>query len=290
MHYLNRIRFGVFSCLKSLLFSLYAFLYGAFAVNYGDKFLYQLNGGADGGEEGGVGGGEHGGTPGEPECEKEELLLAGSGLWWTYLCSALFCICFSGMMSGLTVGLLSIDDLELDIMIHKKDGNDEDARNKRRAEKIKPVLERNHHLLVTLLLCNALALEMLPIFLDKIVPSWLAVLLSVTAVLFFGEVIPQSLCIGPNQMAIASATVPLVKFLMAFTSPISWPLSKLLDRLLGEHKLTRFSAPELKAIIELHSSEMIAQIKKEGLLDDDDVKTFNPLQEKMIEAGLRWDN
>jgi metal transporter CNNM len=83
------------------------------------------------------------------------------------------------------------------------------------------------------------------------------VLLSVTAVLFFGEVIPQGVCIGPNQMAIASGAVPLVKFLMAITSPISWPLSKLLDHLLGEHKLTRFSAPELKAIIEMHGADMI---------------------------------
>jgi len=199
---------------------------------------------------------EHeGGVPGSHE--EEELLLAGSGLWWTYLSMALFCICFSGMMSGLTVGLLSIDDLELEIMIYKEGTDEVTETNRRRAKKIKPVLEHNHHLLVTLLLCNAGALEALPIFLDKIVPSWLAIILSVTAVLFFGEVIPQSLCIGPHQMAIAECTVPLVKCLMCFTAPISWPLSKLLDRLLGEHKLTRFSAPELKTIIELHSKSMI---------------------------------
>jgi len=61
-------------------------------------------------------------------------------------------------------------------------------------------------------------------------------------------------------MAIAECTVPLVKCLMAFTSPISWPLSKLLDRLLGGHKLTRFSAPELITIIELHSKAMIEKL------------------------------
>jgi len=43
---------------------------------------------------------------------------------------------------------------------------------------------------VTLLFCNAVALETLPIFLDRIVPSAYAILISVIAILFFGEVIP----------------------------------------------------------------------------------------------------
>lgn len=40
---------------------------------------------------------------------------------------------------------------------------------------------------VTLLLANAAALEALPLFLDELVPFWLNIILSVTAILFFGE-------------------------------------------------------------------------------------------------------
>lgn len=54
-------------------------------------------------------GAEHASLGHEPECEKEELLVTGSGQWWGYLGIAFFCICFSGINSGLTVGLLSID-------------------------------------------------------------------------------------------------------------------------------------------------------------------------------------
>jgi len=61
-----------------------------------------------------------------------------------------------------------------------------------------PILENHHWLLVTLLLCNAAAMEALPLFLDKMMPGYLAIIVSVTAVLFFGEVIPQALCTGPN--------------------------------------------------------------------------------------------
>ena len=44
---------------------------------------------------------------------------------------------------------------------------------------------------------------------------------------------------------------------MAITYPIVYPIAKLLDRMLGEHHLTRFSAPELKAIIEMHKEKYI---------------------------------
>ena len=103
------------------------------------------------------------------------------------------------------------------------------------------MLATHHWLLVTLLLCNAIALETLPIFLDMVVPSAYAILISVVAILFVGEVIPQAICIGPKQLAIAECLSPIVLCLMYCTAPISWPIAKLLDFILGEHKLTRFN-------------------------------------------------
>lgn len=55
------------------------------------------------------------------------------------------------------------------------------------AARILPLLKRRHLLLVVLLLTNAACMEALPLFLDKIVPEFAAILISVTAVLFFGE-------------------------------------------------------------------------------------------------------
>ena len=104
-----------------------------------------------------------------------------------------------------------------------------------------PVLANHHWLLVTLLLSNAVALEALPIFLDRVVPSAYAVLISVVAVLFVGEVIPQAICIGPRQLQIAGLLSPVVLCLMYLTAPVSWPLAKALDAILGEHKPTRFN-------------------------------------------------
>lgn len=151
-------------------------------------------------------------------------------------------------MSGLTVGYLSIDDLVMELKMTT--GTDEE---KRQADLVLPILGKRHWLLVTLLLCNAGAMEALPIFLDKLMPEYLAIIVSVSLVLIFGEVLPQAVCTGPDQIKIASMVAPLTKSLMWVTSPISYPIAKSLDYLLGEHHKSRFLNTDLKALIELHT-------------------------------------
>jgi metal transporter CNNM len=64
-------------------------------------------------------------------------------------------------MSGLTVGYLSIDDLVLEIK-----ANTGTETEKKYAERVLPIIYQRHWLLVTLLLCNASAMEALPICLS----------------------------------------------------------------------------------------------------------------------------
>jgi metal transporter CNNM len=61
------------------------------------------------------------------------------------------------------------------------------ANEKKNASKVLPIISRHHLLLVTLMLWNASATEALPIFLSGLVPEYLAVIISVTLVLFMGE-------------------------------------------------------------------------------------------------------
>jgi CBS domain containing-hemolysin-like protein len=90
-------------------------------------------------------------------------------------------------------------------------------------------------MLVTLLLVNALALETLPIFMNKAVTELTAIVFSVVGVVIVGEVLPQAWCTGPSQIKIAEYCCPIVLALMYITSPVSWPVAKGLDQLLGEH-------------------------------------------------------
>ena len=85
-------------------------------------------------------------------------------------------------MSGLTIGLLSLDILSLEVL--KKSGK---PIERKYASRIITLVKRHHLLLVTLLLANAIAVESMPIFLNKITIEIVAIIVSVTAVLLFGE-------------------------------------------------------------------------------------------------------
>ena len=143
-------------------------------------------------------------------------------------------------------------------------------------------------MLVTLLLCNALAMEALPLALDKLVPAWAAILCSVTGVLVFGEIIPQALCTGPSQNKIAVLMCPIVTCLMYLTFPISYPIAKLLDSLMGHHEVQRFNNDELRNLILLHSKQALQDMDREHLPDD--VTGLDRMQSNMIQSALYIQN
>lgn len=116
--------------------------------------------------------------------------------FWCFVGYALLLTCFAGLMSGLTVGYNGLNMIELNAIdtceLDESDENYKVLKEKKKLfKRIKPVIKNKHLLLVTLLLANAVAMEALPIFLDAIVPAYIAIILSTTAVLIFGEVIPQ---------------------------------------------------------------------------------------------------
>jgi CBS domain containing-hemolysin-like protein len=143
-----------------------------------------------------------------------------------------------------------IDPLKVELLMRRNHGSQE----RDMAEKVQPVLNQHHRLLVTLLLANAAAMEALPLFLNVIVPGWLAILLSVTFVLIFGEVIPQALC-TKNPLKIGAKCVWLVRSLMLILSPVSYPIAWVLDKILGhsDSKSILFKISELKSLLDIQA-------------------------------------
>ncbi|CAI9786251.1 unnamed protein product [Fraxinus pennsylvanica] len=103
--------------------------------------------------------------------------------FFVHIAVIVFLVVFAGLMSGLTLGLMSLSLVDLEVLA--KSGTPKD---KKYAAKIMPVVKNQHLLLCTLLICNAAAMEALPIFLDSLTTAWGAVLISVTLILLFGEV------------------------------------------------------------------------------------------------------
>ena len=166
-----------------------------------------------------------------------------------YALGAAALVLVAGTMAGLTVGLLGVDPIELEL---RKEA-ELPSRDREDAKKIWDVVASHHWLLCTLLLVNAAASEALPLCLNAIMPEYVVIVVSVTLVLVFGEILPSAVFTGPRQVRLASACVPFVRALMWLTAPLSWPMARALDRVVGEgHASTRLDRAQIGTLIGLH--------------------------------------
>lgn len=151
-------------------------------------------------------------------------------------------VLLSGLFSGLTLGLLSLDKNELARKISLGD---------KEAKKVYPVRQRGNLLLCTLLLGNVGVNSTLAIFLGNIASGVIAGLTATGLIVIFGEIIPQA-TFARYAMQVGAKTAWLVKIFMFVLFPVCWPIAWILDKLLGEEMQTIYSKKELMKIIEEH--------------------------------------
>jgi len=166
----------------------------------------------------------------------------GTADWWEYAGVVLGLLLISSFAACL-VALLSISMLDLGVL--ELQGSDAE---KAQVAQLRPLIEQPRRLLVTLLLVYVVASEALPVFLDKLMPDWLAIVVSAAAILTLGEVLPQAFCTSPNKLAIAAFFSPVVRVLMFVLFPLAWPLAWALDKILGPR---RQKPSELQATMQL---------------------------------------
>ncbi len=194
------------------------------------------------------------------------------------MCFAL--VIFAALMSGLTMALMSLDQMNLSVL--SMSGTPEEQKH---ARTLSPLLKRRHLLLVTLLIGNAAAMEALPIFLNQLIPEYAAIMLSVTFVLIFGEIIPQAL-FTKYRLTIGSALSPLVWGLQFICFPISYPIAIILDYCLGKDHPTMYRRAELKELTTLH---LMDAEHGHGNLSHDEVRLFHSnIRATRIACTLVW--
>lgn len=173
-------------------------------------------------------------------------------------------VLMSGLFSGLTLGLLSLDKNELKRKISL--GNTQ-------AKKVYSVRKNGNLLLCTLLLGNVGVNSTLAIFLGNIASGVVAGLIATGLIVIFGEIIPQA-TFARYALAIGARTAWLVKIFMFILSPVCWPIAWLLDKILGDEIPTVYSKKELMKIIEEHEGS------KESSVDAD--------EERIIKGALSY--
>ncbi|KAH3688260.1 hypothetical protein WICPIJ_000731 [Wickerhamomyces pijperi] len=195
--------------------------------------------------------------------------------YWVYLFISAVLVLTGGVFAGLTLALMGQDEVYLKVI--STSGEPSERQN---AEKVLKLLDRGKHwVLVTLLLSNVITNETLPIVLDRVLGGgWPAVVSSTVAIVIFGEVIPQSVCVRYG-LQIGAFFTPFVLGLMVLMYPIAYPISVLLDKILGEDHGTIYKKKGLKTLVTLHRSMGVDR------LNDDEVTIISAvldLKEKSV--------
>ncbi|ESO10268.1 hypothetical protein HELRODRAFT_139909, partial [Helobdella robusta] len=165
--------------------------------------------------------------------------------FWLQIISVICLLIFSGLFSGLNLGLMALDVTELDILI-----NSGTKQEKKYARAILPLRKKGNFLLCTILLGNVLVNNTLTILLDDLTGSGLvAILGSTVAIVVFGEIIPQAICSRYGLMVIGAKTIWFTKFFTILTFPLSYPISLILDCILGKEIGYVFNRDRLRELI-----------------------------------------
>ncbi|XP_072767683.1 unextended protein [Anoplolepis gracilipes] len=164
---------------------------------------------------------------------------------WLTIIIILICLSFSALFSGLNLGLMAIDRTELKILV-----NTGTEREKKYARTIQPVRNHGNYLLCSILFSNVLVNSVFTILLDELTSGIVAIICSTLAIVIFGEISPQAVC-SRHGLCVGAKTIYLTKLTMLITFPLSYPISKLLDVLLGEEIGNVYNRERLKELVKV---------------------------------------
>ena len=173
-------------------------------------------------------------------------------MWASYMVIAVL-IMLSGLFSGLTLGLLSLDMNGLKIIIESND-----AKEAALARTIEPVRKNGNLLLCTLLLGNVAVNALLSILMANLTSGLVGFLLSTIIIVIFGEIVPQASC-SRYPLQIGAFSVPLVKVFLVLLCVVTYPLASMLDWALGQELGTIYTTDRLIALLNIH--------EKHGVVD-----------------------
>lgn len=108
--------------------------------------------------------------------------------------------------------------------------------------------DHGNFLLCSILLGNVLVNSTFTILLDGLTSGLVAVVCSTIAIVIFGEITPQAIC-SRHGLAVGAKTIYITKVVMLITSPLAWPVSKLLDCILGEEIGNVYNRERLKELV-----------------------------------------
>ncbi|PXF44084.1 Metal transporter CNNM2 [Gracilariopsis chorda] len=167
--------------------------------------------------------------------------------WWQIVVTVI-CIILSGTFSGLTLGLMSLDIIDLRVLTES--GTD---REKWYARRILPIRKHGNWLLCTLLIGNTAVNSALAIVTADLFGGVAGFVASTFTILYIGEIIPQAVC-HRFGLVIGAHAVPFIRLTMFISAPLSFTTAKALDFFLGGESATRYNKSQLKSLLSIHGT------------------------------------
>ncbi len=177
------------------------------------------------------------------KCRRPDEPLSFSEMAW-FISGVVLLVILGGLISGLTIGLMSLDETNLTVL--QRSGT---PKERKYATTILPVRRNGYLLLCTLLIANAIVSEALPILMDRLVlDPWSAIFLSTVLILLFAEIIPQAFFTKFGLYA-GAKLIWLVRLFIAILFPLAYPLSLLVEKVIGKSEGIKYKRHELKELV-----------------------------------------
>ena len=174
-------------------------------------------------------------------------------------------LCMSALFSGLTLGLLGLDNAHLQVLIEQEVTDEESRRQALNAAKIAPIRKEGNLLLTTLLIGNVAVNAALSILLADLTSGLLGFLLSTVLIFIFGEILPQAVC-SRFGLQIGAKIVWLMKILIFLLFILAKPISMVLDKALGDDPGTKFTKTQMKALFAIYEREARIDVDQKKIL------------------------
>lgn len=163
---------------------------------------------------------------------------------WMKIIIYIILVCFNSIFNGLNLGLMALSVEELGLLVKTS----ESEKERKYAKNILPLRRKRNYLLCSILLSVTLTGSVSTLILDSMVEGLFAGIISTITLVIFGEILPQSIC-SKYSLPIGSYTRKFTYFFIYLTSIVSYPLSKIVDYLLGDEIPTKYSRDSIKELI-----------------------------------------
>lgn len=176
--------------------------------------------------------------------------------------ATVFCVCMSGIFSGLNLGVMGLDLISLrmiaDTNIEEIGGDNVDPkeladlkRDKHNAQLIYPIRKKGNLLLCTLLIGNVMVNSIISILTADMTTGFIGFLISTCVITAFGEIIPQAYG-SRHALEIGAMSATLVRVIIAILWIICKPVSMMLDYFLGDELGAVYNRYQLYTMFELY--------------------------------------